>query len=301
MGHGHHHHHHHYHSHSTERALSFAFFLNLIFSVIELVGGILTNSSAIVADAFHDFMDAVAIGTAYYFEKISKRKRTEEYTYGYKRFNLVSALGLSIFLLVGASLMIYHTLLNFREVKEVHSVGMLGLGLLGGLINGAAFWRMKNEIGHNANSRAVMLHLLEDVLGWVAVIVGAAIIYFTQWYWIDHLLTLGIALFISINALKNIIHTMKIMLQSVPEDVDVNGMSQEIKKLHQVQDFHDLHIWTMDGSYHVASIHVLVDNLSTQEYTHLYQDIRLIMERYNIQHPTIQIETTNDTCYLENC
>lgn len=300
MGHGHHHHHHH-HSHSTERALSLAFFLNLIFSVIELIGGILTNSSAIIADAFHDFMDAVAIGTAYYFEKLSKKKRTDQYTYGYKRFNLVSALGLSIFLLVGASLMIYHTLLYFKEVKEVHSIGMLAFGFLGVLINGAAFWRMKNEVGNNANSRAVMLHLLEDVLGWVAVIIGAIIIYFTKWYWIDHLLTLGIGLFISINALKNIIHTMKIMLQSVPEDLDVNGLSIEIKNLQQVEAFHDLHVWTMDGNYHVASIHVLVDGLNTQDYTSLYQDIRLIMEKYNIQHPTIQIETMNDTCHLENC
>lgn len=298
MGQGHHHHHHH---HSTENALSFAFFLNLIFSVVELIGGILTNSTAIIADAFHDFMDAIAIGLAYYFEKISKRKRTAQFSYGFKRFNLVSALALSIFLLVGASLMIYHSIRTFNDPKEVHSVGMLALGILGVLLNGAAFWKLKKQVENNVNSRAVMLHLLEDVLGWVAVIIGAIIIYFTQWYWIDRLLTLGIACFISYNAIKNIYQTMMIMLQSVPTEIDVNSLSNEIKDLDRVQDFHDLHIWTLDGNYHVASIHIIVDSYSDISLSLLYKDVSDIMKKYHIQHPTIQIESTEDHCELENC
>lgn len=297
---GHHHHHHHDHSHAS--ALSFAFFLNLIFSIIELIGGILTNSSAIIADAFHDMMDAVAIGTAYFFEKLSTKKRTALFSYGFKRFNLVSALGLSILLLVGASVMIYHSITSFSGTKEVHSLGMLGLGLLGVLINGWAFFRLNKESGeHNVNSRAVKLHLLEDVLGWIAVIVGAIIIYFTQWYWIDSLLTLSIALFIAFNAIKNIYHTMLIMLQSVPEEIDVSKMSEEIKSIAQIVDLHDLHIWTMDGTYHVASIHILVDGLDIRDYTKMYDQVRTVMAKYNIHHPTIQIETQDDVCHLKDC
>ncbi|MEH6657061.1 cation diffusion facilitator family transporter [Leeuwenhoekiella marinoflava] len=213
--HGHQHEHNHQHSH-RKNGLSLAFWLNLIFAVIEVVGGILTNSTAIIADAFHDFIDAIAIGIAVLFEKISGKKRSSNYSYGYKRFSLLSALGLSLFLLIGAVFMIKSGIESFIQPKEVNSIGMLWLAVLGVSINGFAFLRIKSGNGehrhhhsqghsHNHNNKAIMLHLLEDVLGWVAVLIGAAVIYFTGWNWVDGLLTIGIAAFISYNATKNLI------------------------------------------------------------------------------------------------
>ena len=296
------HHHHHHHHQSDSKGMVLAFFMNLGFSIIELIGGFLTNSTAIIADSFHDFMDAVAIGIAVVLEKVSKKERTQNYSYGYKRFKLLSAFGLSVFLIAGALVMIYSAVKSFINPEPVQSVGMFGLSVLGLTVNGFAFLKIKSENdGQNVNKRAVMLHLLEDVLGWVAVLVGSVIIYFTNWFWIDGLLAIGIAIFISYNAITNIVQTFRIMLQYVPDDVDLKSLESDIRNIELIEDFHDLHIWTMDGNYHVASIHVVVNSTDVQDFSIIYSNIQEVMGKYNILHPTIQIEQKNMDCVLEDC
>src|SRR5690606_40996035 len=166
--------------------------------------------------------------------------RTSRFSYGFKRFSLLSALGLSLFLLAGSVMMIISAYNSFINPKEVHSIGMLGLAILGLAVNGFAFLRIKNsgehhhshsQGGHNHNSQSIMLHLLEDVLGWAAVLIGAVIIYFTGWNWIDGVLTIGIALFIGFNASKNLINTIKVMLQSVPENVNISQLQTELQQI----------------------------------------------------------------------
>jgi cobalt-zinc-cadmium efflux system protein len=258
----------HQHHHSDKNGLSLAFWLNLLFSIIEVIGGILTNSTAIIADAFHDFMDAIAIGFAVLLEKLSGKKRTSKFSYGYKRFSLLAALGMSAFLLTGAVLMCFSAYQSFLNPEPVNSVGMLGLAILGIAVNGFAFLRIKQSNNHahhhghahttNHNSRAIMLHLLEDVLGWVAVLIGATVIYFTGWYWIDGVLALAIAVFIGYNATKNLINSMKVLLQSVPENVNIDDLANELKNIEGIENIHDLHIWSLDGSYHIGSLHAVV-------------------------------------------
>jgi cobalt-zinc-cadmium efflux system protein len=309
--HGHQHEHNHQHSH-RKNGLSLAFWLNLIFAVIEVVGGILTNSTAIIADAFHDFIDAIAIGIAVLFEKISGKKRSSNYSYGYKRFSLLSALGLSLFLLIGAVFMIKSGIESFIQPKEVNSIGMLWLAVLGVSINGFAFLRIKNGNGehrhhhshghsHNHNSKAIMLHLLEDVLGWVAVLIGAAVIYFTGWNWIDGLLTIGIAVFISYNATKNLIGTLKIMLQSVPENVDMESLTTELNNIEGVESIHDFHIWSLDGNYNIASLHAVLKSTDNRSENKVYTTILELLNKYGIQHPTVQIESDMNNCKFDNC
>src|SRR5690606_19401114 len=211
-----------------------------------------------------------AIGLAVWMEKVSTKKRTPGFSYGYKRFSLLSAVGMSVFLLVGMSLMIISAVKSFFQPEEVNSVGMLWLALLGILINGFAFLRIKQSGGHshhghshshgsNFNSRAIMLHLLDDVLGWVAVLAGATVMYFTNWYWIDGVLTIAIALFIGFNAVKNLINTMKVILQSTPENVNVEKMIAELNGIKGVENIHDVHVWSMDGNYNVGSLHAVVN------------------------------------------
>ncbi len=318
MNHNHQHsreHHHEEHQHSnTKNGLTLAFWLNLLFAVIEVVGGIFTNSTAIIADAFHDFIDAIAIGIAVLFEKISGKKRSSNYSYGYKRFSLLSALGLSLFLLIGAVFMIKSGIESFIQPKEVNSVGMLWLAVLGVSINGFAFLRIKNGNGehhhhhhhahghsHNHNSKAIMLHLLEDVLGWVAVLIGAVVIYFTGWNWIDGLLTLAIAAFISYNATKNLMGTLKIMLQAVPEHVNMENLTTELNNIDGVVDIHDFHIWSLDGNYNVASLHAVLDSTDNSSENKVYTTILERLNQYNIQHPTVQIETNTEHCKFVNC
>ena len=251
----------HHHHHSNTKGLSVAFWLNLLFSIIEFAGGIFTNSTAIIADAFHDFMDAMTIGAAVWLEKVSQKKRTAKFTYGYKRFSLLAALGMSVFILVGAVLMCIAAIRSFYHPEPVNSSGMLWIAVLGIAVNGVAFWRMRKEHdhhhdhghAHSHNSRAVMLHLLEDVLGWVAVLIGAAIIYFTGWYWIDGVLAIAIAMFVGYNAIKNLMSTASVLLQSIPENVDVEKLSNELSHIEGVKNIHDLHVWSLDGNFNVAT------------------------------------------------
>ena len=309
-----HEHNHEEHQHSnTKNGLTLAFWLNLIFAVIEVVGGIFTNSTAIIADAFHDFIDAAAIGIAVLFEKISGKKRSSNYSYGYKRFSLLSALGLSLFLLIGAVFMIKSGIESFFQPKEINSVGMLWLAVLGVSINGFAFLRIKNGSGeqhhhhhshghsHNHNSKAIMLHLLEDVLGWVAVLIGAVVIYFTGWNWIDGLLTIAIAAFISYNATKNLIGTLKIMLQAVPKNVNIENLTTELNNIEGVADIHDFHIWSLDGNYNIASLHAVLENTDNGSENKVYTTILELLNKYHIQHPTVQIETNTKHCKFVNC
>ena len=301
--------HHHEHNHTHKKGLSVAFWLNLSFSVIEVAGGIFTNSTAIIADAFHDFMDAVAIGVAVWLEKISGKKRTLKFSYGYKRFSLVAALGMSLFLLAGAVVMSITGIQSFFNPKEVNGVGMLWLAVLGVAINGFAFLRIRNGGGHshahgdshNHNSKAIMLHLLEDVLGWVAVLIGAAVIYFTGWHWIDGLLAFGIAIFIGYNATRNLMNTMKVLLQSVPENVDIENLSRELQAIDGVENIHDLHVWSLDGSYHIGSLHVVVNTTAKHREDDIYASVVQLLKNHHVQHPTVQVETTMGKCGLVSC
>lgn len=298
----------HQHHHSDKSGISWAFWLNLLFSIIEIVGGFFTNSTAIIADAFHDFADAVAIGVAVLLEKLSGKRRTSKFSYGYKRFSLLSALGMSLFLLIGAVFMCIGSYQSFVSLEPVNSTGMLWLAALGIGINGFAFLKIKNghhhhqqSHSHNHNSKAIMLHLLEDVLGWVAVLIGAVFIYFTGWYWIDGVLALAIAVFIGYNATRNFIGTMKILLQSVPESVNIEKLSSELHHISGVQSIHDIHVWSIDGSYNIGSLHAVVHTIDSNRQNDILSAILQVMKKHKIQHPTIQIEMNATNCKFVTC
>lgn len=307
----------HTHNHLPKSGITLAFWLNLLFSTIEIIGGVLTNSTAIISDAFHDFMDAFAIGVAVLLEKISGKKRTATFSYGYRRFSLLSALGMSVFLLIGTVLMCVGAYQSFLSPKVVDSTGMLWLAILGILINGFAFLRIKNSNGHSHhhehvhhhghehshdhNSKAIMLHLLEDALGWVAVLIGAIVIHYTGWFWVDGVLALAIAAFIGYNATRNLIGTMKVLLQSVPESISIEKLSSELHHIRGVQDIHDLHVWSVDGTYNIGSLHAVVSPTDKNNESDILSAIVSLMEKHKIQHPTIQIETNAMNCKLVAC
>jgi len=298
MGH-HHHNHNHDHHHSGEDGLSLAFWLNLIFSVIESIGGIMTNSTAILADAFHDFMDAVAIGIAVIIEKISGRRRSPGFSYGYKRFSLMASLGMAIFLLVGSLVMATGAIRSFIAPAEVDGAGMIWLALLGLAVNGFAFLRIKSGNGHNQNKKAIMLHLLEDVLGWAAVLVGAIVISFTGWFWVDGLLALAIAVFIGYNAIRNMTETLRILLQAVPHDVDMDRLTKELMSIRGVSNIHDLHAWSLDGEHHVGTLHAVVKAEYLMDRDSVRSAIDELMKTHRIPYSTVQIEGLSNCCILQ--
>ncbi len=288
MSHDHHHH---------TKGLTLAFWLNAGFTVIELVGGLYANSTAILTDAVHDFGDTIAIGSGVWLEKVSQKGRNHTYSYGYKRFSLLSAVILSVFLLVGASFMLAKSIADFFAVKEVHSETMIGLAILGVVVNGIGFWRIyRAEKGHGHNTRVIMLHLLEDVLGWIAVLIGGTVIYFTQWYWIDPLLSCAIALFIIWRALPNLLKTVKIFLQAVPESIPLESLRSDLMEIEKVRAIHDLHAWTMDGNDHVVSVHLVVDTERLSDTEEIRRKVKTLFGQYRVDHVTVQFERHDHRC-----
>ncbi len=205
--------------------LKVAFLLNFIFTIIELIGGFFTNSVAILSDAVHDLGDTIAIGSALWLEQISQRGRNRQYTYGYKRFSTLGALITSIILISGSVVILYEAIPRFFTPQEVKSTGMMWMAILGILFNGLAVLRLKGG-DESLNHRAVMLHLLEDVLGWVAVLLGSIIIGFTNWFWIDPLLSVLVAAFILYNVWGNLRAVLLVFLQSTPNDFDSDGLQE---------------------------------------------------------------------------
>jgi cobalt-zinc-cadmium efflux system protein len=298
--HNHSHGHSHSHNHAGEGNISVAFFLNLSFTVIELIGGILTNSVAIISDAVHDFGDSLSLGLAWYFARLSKKGSNKAYTYGYKRFSLLGAIINSVVLVVGSVYILTEAVPRIFAPQETNVNGMMLLAVIGILINGAAVLRTKKAT--SINERVVSLHLLEDVLGWVAVLIGSIIMRFTGWTIIDPILSVVIAAFVLFNVFRNIKEVLPILLQGTPADIDREHIIEELEELAGVQGVHDLHIWSLDEEYKVLTVHVsLAAPLSADELATLKEHIRAHLTEEGIQHATIEIEAPDEVCGLVNC
>ena len=296
MGHDHSHTgHQHAHEESTKN-LGIAFFLNLGFAVIEIVGGIWTNSVAIISDAVHDFGDAFSIGVSYFLERYSRKRRTVTFTYGYKRFSTLGALINSIVLLVGAIFVFMETIPRLFYPAEVNYSGMMWLAVAGLVVNGFAALRLMR--GNSISQRAVMLHLLEDVLGWVAVLIGSVIIRYTGWYFIDPLLSVGIGVFILTNVCRNLYTIFRILLQAAPEHMPEDKIKAILQEVPNVKDVHDLHVWTLDGERNIASAHLIVaDDISRADAIRVKHDAVDRLKEAGIDHLTVEVEFEGEGCY----
>jgi cobalt-zinc-cadmium efflux system protein len=299
MSSNHSHHHGHHHQHGTGN-ITLAFWLNTGFAVIELIGGILTNSVAIMSDALHDFGDSFSLATAWYFQRKSAKKRDETYTYGYKRFSLLGAFINSLVLVIGSVFVIKESVGRLFDPQQPDAKGMIWLAVLGIAVNLIAMLRLKK--GSSVNERVVSLHFLEDVLGWVAVLAGAIVMLFADVPILDPLLSIGIAGFILLNVYRNLKAAFQIILQGVPEEVSEENIKQTIRSFPQVKTFHDLHVWTMDGEYNVLSAHVVVNqNLTLPEAEILKHQLKESLKQEHIQHATIEIELENNVCEQVTC
>ncbi|MEM6431656.1 MAG: cation diffusion facilitator family transporter, partial [Deinococcota bacterium] len=285
---GHHHHHHH-----ASGNIRTAFLLNLGFALIEIVGGLLTNSVAILSDALHDFGDAIALGGAWYAEHVSKREADARFSYGYGRISLLAALVNALVLLTGSVFIISQVVTRLMSPEATHVPGIIGLALLGIAINSLAAWRLRGEEGLNA--RMVSLHLLEDVLGWAAVLVVGIILLFAPWYVLDPILSLAITLYILYNVVKNLKATLSLFLQALPEGVTLPAITAKVKSVQGVIDTHHTHLWSLDGDHHVLSSHVVVDpQLSRPEVSQLKHSICDNMHDVHLSHITLEIEFAGD-------
>lgn len=292
---GHDHHHHHHHNHGEGKNLLLAFFLNAGFAVIEFIGGYLTNSVAVTSDALHDLGDSIALFFAYLSEKISQKSADNKFTYGYRRFSVLSALINGLILLLGSSYVIYEALMRLQNPEPVNPQGMLLLGGLGILVNGFAAYKLSK--GGGINQKMVMYHLLEDLMGWAAVIVVSIVLLFQPWYFLDSVLSLMISFIILKGVYKNLIKVGAIFLQRFPDDLEMDRIVGEIVEMDGVVDVHAVRGWAIDDMHYTVSFHVVVpEDCGMSQLGALKKRIKALLESENIRFSSIEFEGEEDRC-----
>ena len=239
----------------SERNILIALVLNLFFSIFEIVGGIFTGSVAIVSDAVHDVGDAVSIAIAYVLERKSRKQPDELFTYGYARYSVVGSVFTTMILVLGSCAVIYNAVLRIISPAEINYNGMIVFALVGAAVNFCAVLFTRD--GHSMNQRAVNLHMLEDVLGWIVVLVGAVVIRITGFVRIDPILSVCVAAFILIHAIRNLKYALDLFLEKSPKGMNAVVIRKHVMEIEGVLDAHHIHVWSMDGHNNYATLHVV--------------------------------------------
>lgn len=281
--------------HKSERNILIAFLLNLSFSIYEFIGGALTGSVAIVSDAIHDIGDAMSIGVSYFLERKSKKRPNETYNYGYQRFSVLGSLITTVILLTGSIFVVYSAIRRMINPVEIHYDGMIILAVIGLIVNFLAAWFTRD--GNSLNQKSVNLHMLEDVLGWAVVLVGAIVMRLTGFSIIDPILSIGVAIFIFKNAFDNFLAIMDVFLEKTPRNISLPELEKHLHKIPDVKGVHHMHIWSMDGYQNYATLHVV----GTGDTGKLKQAIRAELAKYDIVHTTIEIESPTEICTEQQC
>jgi cobalt-zinc-cadmium efflux system protein len=279
----------------TEKNILIAFILNLAFSIFEFIGGIFTGSVAIISDAVHDIGDATSIGVSFFLEKKSKKQPDEKYTYGYARYSVLGSVITTFILLFGSASVIYNAVLRIIEPTEINYNGMIIFAVVGVAVNLIA--ALVTRDGDSLNQRAVNLHMLEDVLGWLVVLAGAIVIRFTELYIIDPIMSIGVAIFILINAVGNLKEILELFLERTPHNVDISELTEHVCEVEGVLGVHHIHVWSMDGQKNYATMHIVAKG-NTHE---IKEKVREELKEHGIDHVTLELEEENEHCHEEHC
>ena len=272
----------------TKYAVWVAFFLNLTYAIVEFIAGGIFGSSAVLADSVHDLGDAIAIGISAFLETISNREEDNQYTLGYKRFSLLGALLTAIILMTGSVLVILENVTKILNPQPVNDEGIFWLGIIAITINVLASLVVGK--GKTKNESILSLHFLEDTLGWVAVILMAIILRFTDWYILDPLLSLVISFFILSKALPRFWSTVKIFLDAVPEGINIKQVKSGLERLDNVASLNQLNLWTMDGLEKNAIVHLCLEDW--EQMTETKNQVRQLLEERGVQNITIEVDTS---------
>ena len=279
----------------TEKNILVAFILNLVFSIFEFLGGIFTGSVAIVSDAVHDIGDAASIGVAFALEKKSKKSPDKKYTYGYARYSVLGGAITTLIILFGSVIVIYNAVLRIITPKEIHYGGMIIFAIVGVFVNLVA--AILTRKGDSLNQKAVNLHMLEDVLGWIVVLVGAVVMKFTDLYILDPLISIGVAIFIFISAVKNLKESVEIFLEKTPREINLEDLEKHICEIDGVSSVHHLHVWSIDGQNAYATMHIVANGIPCD----IKKKVREEVKEFGITHATLELEAQDESCLEKEC
>lgn len=290
---------HHKNRHNTANNIRLAFFLNLGFTIIEIAGGLWTNSLAIMSDALHDLGDSLSLGLSWFLERYSLKKKDERYSYGYRRYSLLAALINGLILIAGSIYILSEAIPRIFNPEQSNAKGMLIFALAGMVINGIAVLRVRR--GRSLNERIVFLHLFEDVLGWAAVFIISIIMIYRDIPILDPILSIVITLYISYRVFMNLKKTFSIFLQAVPEGISIREIEKKLLKIDKVIDIHHTHIWSIDSVNNVFTAHIIVDDDITREELNLIKKkVKRITQSLGLEHSTIEIECESEFCRLRD-
>ncbi len=290
-------HEHHGDLHGSSGNLKTAFLLNLSFTVIEIIGGLWTNSVAILSDAVHDLGDSLSLGLAWYFDRLSKRGSTALDTYGYRRYALLGGLITAVVLMAGIAFVLWHAVARLFAPEPVNAPGMMLLAVAGVIFNGASVLRVRQ--GTSLTEQVVSWHLLEDTLGWAAVLIGAAIMAVWDIPIIDPILSIGISLFVLWNVVRNLRQFFAVFLQRVPQGFDVEGFTHDVLAIPKVISVHHTHCWSIDGESHVLTTHLVMQKeASREEVTEAKSRVRELLNKKTFEHLTVDVELEGEECIM---
>ena len=279
----------------TQKNILIAFILNLSFSVIEYIGGLFTGSVAIISDSVHDLGDALSIGLAYFLEKKSRRAPDENYTFGYGRYSVLGGLMTVVILLIGSVAVIYSSVRRLIHPTQINYNGMIIFALFGVCVNFLAAWFTRE--GDSINQRAVNLHMLEDVLGWAVVLIGALLMRFTDISVIDPIMSIGVSLFILAGAFKNLNEIGELFLLKTPDGASVSELSKHLSEIPGVLEAHHVHMWSVDGSTIVFTCHIVAEG----EFAAVKRLVKQELSEHGITHSTIELEAPGEECGERVC
>ena len=288
----------HQHNHSQSgKNLKIAFFLNLGFTILEIIGGLWTNSVAILSDALHDLGDSLSLGISWFLNKKSQKEATTKFTFGYSRFSLLGALINSLVLIGGSIYIIIEAIGRFFDPQHSNAEGMILFAIIGISVNGYAAWKLSS--GKSLNEKVVSWHLLEDVLGWVAVLIVAIVLLFKDIHYLDPALSLLITLYILFNVIKRLKETLEVFLQCTPTEIDPEKIKIQLSAIENVLSLHHMHVWSLDGEHHVFTTHLKLQNINSfDQIISVKKRAKEMLKQYNFSHYTIEIELDKESCEL---
>ncbi len=279
----------------SEKNILIAFILNLAFSVFEFIGGIFTNSVAIISDSIHDIGDAASIGISYFLEKKSKKQPDNTHTYGYLRYSVIGSIITVLILLTGSVLVVVNAVNRIFNPQEINYNGMIIFAVIGVVVNFLAAFFTRH--GESLNQKAVNLHMLEDVLGWAVVLIGAVVMRFTDFKLIDPILSILVAVYIFVHAFSHLKEALDLFLVKTPHGIDVDEIKHHLKEVDNVLDVHHIHIWSMDGNSNYATMHIVTNG----DHSTVKKAVKEEMHEHGISHTTVEIENETEHCDEKHC
>ncbi|MEZ4854354.1 cation diffusion facilitator family transporter [Flavobacterium sp.] len=283
----------HIHKHNVEgKNLIVSILLNVVITLAQIVGGILSNSLALISDALHNFSDVLSLVFSLVAHKLSRRKASIEFTFGYKRAELLAAFVNAATLIIVAFILIYGAIERFFHPHQIESNLVIWLALLGIVVNGISVLLLKKDADHNLNMKSAYLHLFTDMMASVAVLVGGLLMKFYGWFWVDSVMTILIAIYLIVVGFDLLLKSTKMLMLFTPDAIDIKEIVREVHKIDGVKKLHHIHVWNLnEEELHLEAHLDCIDDIKLSEFNNLLQKVEYVLfQKFGINHINIQPE-----------